>query len=145
MVPNFSDPEHMKLSHQIYLEEHLPQCFSFSSKSTEYFSKSCDRPLSSLQSPAVLVSFSLLSHDSLIHSRTNAGRPAAPGKIHQCSMLSLFLDYSSNCGSLPSQSFVTLPTLIAVSDLVSHLLLNYFLQGTWCTALRSGLQVCFKE
>ena len=77
----------------------------------------------------------------LIHSWSNSGRPASPGKVHHCSMFSPIVDNGSHWGSLESQSlgngFVTLSRLIDVNCFVSHLFLNFFGSG-WCVAfLRS--------
>ena len=50
--------------------------------------------------------------------------------VHHLSMFSTFVDNGCHCGSLESQrlrnSFVTLFTLMDVSDFVSHLILTFF-------------------
>ncbi len=65
-----------------------------------------------------------------LHSWSNFGRPATPGKVHHCSKFSLFVDNGSDHGSLESQSlrngFITLSRLIHVNYFVSHLFLNFF-------------------
>ena len=65
-----------------------------------------------------------------MHSWSNFGGPATPGKVHHCSKFSPFVDNGSHCGSLESQSlrngFVTFSRLIDVNDFVSHPFLNFF-------------------
>ncbi len=73
--------------------------------------------------------YDLLDELSL-HSWSNFGRPATPGKVHHCSRFSPFVDNGSDRGSLESQSlrngFITLSRLIHVNYFVSHLFLNFF-------------------
>ncbi len=52
-----------------------------------------------------------LLDESLLHSWSNFGRPATPGKVHHCSKFS---------------GFITLSRLIHVNCFVSHLFLNFF-------------------
>ena len=65
-----------------------------------------------------------------MHSRSDFGRPATPGKVHHCSKSSPFVDNGSHRGSLKSQSlrngFVTLSRLIHVKFFVCHLFFNFF-------------------
>ncbi len=71
-----------------------------------------------------------LLDESSLHSWSNFGRPATPGKVHHCSKFSPFVDNGSVSGSLESQSlrngFITLIRLIHVNYFVSHLFLNFF-------------------
>lgn len=59
-----------------------------------------------------------------MHSWSNFGRSATPGKVHPSSVFSPFVHNSSHCGSLESQSlrdgFITLSRLIDVNDFASH-------------------------
>lgn len=57
---------------------------------------------------------------SLMHSWSNFGRSASPGKIHCCSKFSPIVYNGSHCGSLEPKSlgngFVTHSRLIDISD-----------------------------
>ena len=65
-----------------------------------------------------------------MHSQSHFGGPAAPGKVHHCSMFCPFVDNVGHGGSLESHSlrngFVTFLRLIDIDDFVSHLFLNFF-------------------
>ncbi len=66
--------------------------------------------------------FSDLLDELSLHSWSNFGRPATPGKVHHCSRFSPFVDNCSDRGSLESQSlrngFITLSRLIHVNYFV---------------------------
>ncbi len=71
-----------------------------------------------------------LLDESSLRSWGNFGRPATPGKVHHCSMFLPFVDNSSHCGTLESQSFrndfITFSRLIYLNYVLSHLFLYFF-------------------